>query len=136
MRRILAATTVALLITTTTQALFAVLPAKAEMSKAGVPAGAWCAVVSENENWMNFKPGKCTSDENDSGSPTLILKPNGDYRFTGVGDEEDCKVNPKSYTKGWADYNCIKYGAREYKQKRHQKFLINTVTVQLSLSMD
>jgi hypothetical protein len=113
-------------------------PANAEMSKAGVPAGMWCSIANPSgdpdNGWMFFKRGKCTSDENDNGAVTLILKANGDYAFTGVGDDMDCKVNAKSYFKGWADYNCITHGAREMKQKRNQKFLIDTGNGQLALS--
>jgi hypothetical protein len=111
---------------TATTLLALAAPAKAEMSKAGVPAGTWCQVdvKSEAEGWMFFKRGKCARDNE---ATTLILKANGDYILTGLGDEMVCKVNPKSYFKGWADYTCTVYGARVMKQpKRHQKFVIDT----------
>jgi hypothetical protein len=48
---------------------------------------------------------------------------NGDFILTGeVGDEMECKVKPKSYFKGWADYNCKTYGGSVMKTKGAYKF--------------
>jgi hypothetical protein len=124
-----------LLLIAATLIAFATPASAAErMSKAGVPAGAWCHLDAEPEtgSWMYFKRGKCAPDDD---AITLILKPNGDYIFTGLGDEMECKVHPKSYFKGWADYSCTVYGARVHKQpKRTQKFVIDAGNGELGLN--
>lgn len=97
----------------------------------GVPTGNWCEIESRGE-WTWFKRGKCARDDN---SRTLILKANGDYSLTGLGDDLICKVDQKSYFKGWADYSCIVYGGRAMKQpKSTQKFTFNTANGQLGLN--
>jgi hypothetical protein len=96
-----------------------------KMSAAGVPSGIWCetAEKGESDSWMFFTRGKKKCDRDQDSGLILILKANGDYILTGPGDEMVCKVNPKSYFKGWADYNCITYGGRVMKSKRTIKFI-------------
>jgi hypothetical protein len=101
-----------------------VAPAMAgdKMSKAGVPAGMYCQVIEPDlsEGWMYFTRGKCAPG---SELAQLFLKTNGDFILGGeVGDEMECKVNPKSYFKGWADYNCKTYGGSVMKSKGNYKF--------------
>jgi hypothetical protein len=112
------------LLTTAAMLLVFVVPAQAadKMSKAGVPAGTYCQVIEPDlsAGWMYFTRGKCAPG---SELVTLILKTNGDFILTGeVGDEKECKVDPKSYFKGWADYNCKTYGGSVMKSKHNYKF--------------
>jgi hypothetical protein len=102
-------------------ALVAPAIAADKLSMAGVPAGTYCQVIEPDiaEGWMNFTLGKCTPDTEVA---TLTLKTNGDFVLGGIGDETECKVNPKSYFKGWADYNCKTYGGRVMRSKRNLKF--------------
>jgi hypothetical protein len=83
-------------------------------------AGTWCEieVQTEAEGWSFFKRGKCADDEN----KTLVLKPNGDYILSNFAHEMVCKIDPKSYFKGWADYTCTFYGGSVSKTKLSQKF--------------
>jgi hypothetical protein len=107
-------------------------PAQAELwSKAGVPAGTWCETPESGaEGWMFFKRGKCAPGDD---SAVLVLKAHGDYTITG-GDELVCKVDPKSYFKGWADYSCTFYGGSVRKlPKETRKFLIDIDTGVLML---
>jgi hypothetical protein len=82
--------------------------------------GSWCTVEIDG-TWTWFERGKCKDDQH----ATLILKKNGDYTITGLGDDLVCKAVPKTRdNKGWTDYNCTHYGARVIKQpKSNQKFV-------------
>jgi hypothetical protein len=94
-------------------------PAQAE--KVSFPAafvGTWCEteVATEADGWMFFKRGKCPAGH----KATLILKRNGDYVLDDGDHEVRCKIDPKSYFKGWADYSCDNtFG---FTTKHHQKF--------------
>jgi hypothetical protein len=94
-----------------------------KMSAAGVPGGTWCATAEGVTNgWMFFTRGNKKCDRDQDSGLILILKANGDFIFTGLGDDMECKVNPKSFFKGWADYNCKTYGGRVMKSKGAYKF--------------
>jgi len=96
----------------------------AEMSKAGVRAGTYCQVVEPDVPdgaSMIFKAGKCKSDSELSG---LTVKLNGDFFLAaGVGDDVECKINPKASSRGWTGYNCKTYGARVMKSKKLFKWV-------------
>jgi hypothetical protein len=87
----------------------------------GVPSGNYCQTsesAAETE-WLYFKKGaKCTSQ----GLAYIILQSNGDYEyFDDDGDRYvQCKVDPKTYFKGWANYTCITAFGKV--MKRTQKF--------------
>jgi hypothetical protein len=122
-----------LLATTLLAGLMSSAQATDKMSAAGVPAGTWCETAEgESDGWIFFTRGNKKCDRaNDSGL-ILILKANGDFILTGLGDEMVCKVNPKTYFKGWADYTCKVYGASIHTSKRTYKF--TTSDDQLGLS--
>lgn len=106
-------------------ALVAPAIAADKMSKAGFPAGAYCQVLAEapldeSDKWMHFTRGKCAPDAE---LVTFTLKPNGDFILDGLGDPTECKVKSKSYFKGWADYDCKRYGAKVMSSKRYLKLL-------------
>jgi hypothetical protein len=111
--------------------IFGDAPAPEKLSVAGVPAGTYCEVevADASEGWTYYERGRCPDG---SERTTLILKMNGDYILTGLGDEMECKVNPKTYIKAWAEYNCVTYGGRAMKSKRVSKF--TTADDQLGLS--
>jgi hypothetical protein len=108
------------------------LATQAQAGGPGVPTGAWCAIKNESEasDWMFFKRGKCSEKEmKKEFGATLILKPNGDYILFSSEHELRCKVDPKSYFKGWADYTCTFYGGGKYVSKHSQKFVMQDKTL-------
>jgi hypothetical protein len=68
----------------------------------GVPSGTWCESQTNGaDGWRYFRrsSGKCIG-------ATLVLQSNGDYVLNDNESTQRCKVDPKSYFKGWADYTC------------------------------
>jgi protocatechuate 3,4-dioxygenase beta subunit len=102
-----------------------------------VPTGNWCLIQTEaeetssNVDWTFFKRGRCVTDKYGvMYSKTLVLKPNGDYIMYNHAHDWSCKVDPKSYFKGWADYTCTDMWGN--KSKHSQKFVFNGRTLGLS----
>ena len=93
----------------------------------GVPTGKWCEIdrPTEAEGWMFFRRGsKCAG-------ATLVIQQNGDYVLSDDEGTKRCKVDPKSYFKGWADYACT-YGRQSYITILNQKFTISDGELALS----
>ena len=106
-------------------ALVALAP-QAQAGGPGVPTGTWCEIeaASEAEGWMHFKRGKCPTDKYGvMYHKTLELKRNGDYILYNHAHELTCKVDPKSYFKGWADYACADMFGNT--TKHNQKFVFD-----------